>query len=75
MELIETYVAPPAPPLPLPITAFGGRQDNTVTEPELAAWKAYSSRSFHLHMIEGGHFFHKVPAFLDLLAQSLLEED
>ncbi len=75
MELIETYEVAPAAPLPLPITAFGGRQDLTVTEAELAAWKASTSRSFHLRMIEGGHFFHKVPAFPDLLAQSLLEDD
>ena len=74
MELIETFVAPAAPPLPLPLTAVGGRQDPTVTEAELQAWKSYSARSFQLHTVEGGHFFHKVPAFAELLRQSLLDD-
>lgn len=74
MELIETFAASPAAPLPLPLTAVGGQQDRTVTEAELQAWKAYTSRSFQLHMIPGGHFFHKEAAFAALLGGSLTED-
>lgn len=74
MELLETFVAPPAPALPLPITAAGGLQDQTVTEADLRAWKAHTSRSFQFHMVAGGHFFHKESAFAELLGGSLSED-
>lgn len=75
LELIESWEAPADPPLPIPITAFGGSWDPTVSPQELLGWKQMTSRSFRSHQIEGGHFFHKEPAFLETLTSTLLDEE
>ncbi len=55
--LYETYRYVDAPPLDCPITAFGGEQDQMVSEQDLAAWRQQTSREFALHMLPGSHFF------------------
>lgn len=54
--LNEDYAFPAEPPLPLPVTVYGGTRDPRATEPELAAWSAVTASSFTLHMVSGGHF-------------------
>lgn len=44
-------------PLPIPVTAFGGRTDPQVTEAELRMWAEQTSSRFTLRMFPGGHFF------------------
>jgi surfactin synthase thioesterase subunit len=53
----ENYRCPPGPPLPVPITAFGGARDPKVTEAELGGWAAQSSVGARTHLLPGGHFF------------------
>lgn len=57
-SLGETYTCEQEA-LPIPITVFGGTQDNIVTQSELSAWEVYSSKKFTLQMFEDGHFFSK----------------
>ena len=45
------------PPLPVPLVAFGGADDD-VTPPELAReWARHTSAGLRMHELEGGHFF------------------
>jgi medium-chain acyl-[acyl-carrier-protein] hydrolase len=59
MELCSTYVCDPEPPLPSPITAFGGLEDNVNGRPCLEGWRNYTSGQFALRMFPGGHLFLK----------------
>ncbi|GAA4552121.1 thioesterase II family protein [Amycolatopsis samaneae] len=53
----EDYRYSPRPPLPMPITAFGGTGDPKVTEAELRAWAEQTDAAFAAHSLPGGHFF------------------
>jgi medium-chain acyl-[acyl-carrier-protein] hydrolase len=56
-RLYEDYRYLPQPPLGCPIRAFGGLDDATATEGDIAQWRAQTSASFAVRMFEGGHFF------------------
>lgn len=72
----ERYVYEPAAPLPCPIAAFGGVQDELVNRASLAAWEEHTSSTFSLRLFPGDHFFlHSAqPLLLRALAQTLREE-
>lgn len=53
----ENYRYRPGPPLPVPITAFGGARDPKVSAVELRAWAEQTSGQFTDRMLPGGHFF------------------
>jgi surfactin synthase thioesterase subunit len=57
MVLCDTYVCDAEPPLPTPITAFGGLQDHLSARPCLEGWQNYTSGRFKLRMFPAGHFF------------------
>ena len=57
MELCNTYVCDPEPPLWCPITAFGGLQDHKSGRECLEGWQTYTTGRFTLRMFPGGHFF------------------
>jgi medium-chain acyl-[acyl-carrier-protein] hydrolase len=57
MELCNTYVCDPEPPLPCPITAFGGLQDPKSGRTCLEGWQEYTTGQFTLRMFQAGHFF------------------
>ena len=57
MELCKTYVCDPEPPLPCPITAFGGLQDHKSGRAFLEGWQNYTTGRFTLCMFPAGHFF------------------
>jgi medium-chain acyl-[acyl-carrier-protein] hydrolase len=59
LEILETYMYRPEPPLICPISAFGGVLDSTVATRQLEAWQQQTSSSFQLHMFPGKHFFLK----------------
>lgn len=68
---LELSAGPPRmhePPLDVPITAFGGDDDPTVTPEDLGAWRSATSGRFELHLLAGGHFY-LVPGQAALLAQ------
>jgi medium-chain acyl-[acyl-carrier-protein] hydrolase len=52
----ERYTYRPGPPLNIPITAFGGRDDQTVELPRLAAWREHTTADFTMRTLDGGHF-------------------
>lgn len=57
VQLSERYVHAEEPPLPCPITAFGGMTDPTVTREELTAWRHQTAAGFDVRTLPGGHFF------------------
>jgi medium-chain acyl-[acyl-carrier-protein] hydrolase len=57
MELCNTYVYDSEPPLPCPITAFGGLEDHVSGRPCLEGWRNYTAGRFTLRMFPAGHFF------------------
>ena len=59
-------------PLPLPVHAFAGRQDD-IEALAMAAWSKETGAAFTLDWFEGGHFFLRQhePAFLAALARRL----
>jgi len=63
-------------PLPCPIAAFGGVQDELVSRTSLAAWEEHTRGDFSLRLFPGDHFFLQSaqPLLLRALAQTLREE-
>jgi medium-chain acyl-[acyl-carrier-protein] hydrolase len=55
--LCETYRCQSGPPLPCPIVAFGGQDDEDVSRQDLSAWREQTCGTFTLRMLPGGHFF------------------
>jgi medium-chain acyl-[acyl-carrier-protein] hydrolase len=53
----ETYRYTPEPPLPIPISAYGGVQDQEVSQAQVEAWREQTSAAFRLAMFPGNHFF------------------
>ena len=56
-QLSETYVYHQSEPLNMPISAYGGVEDERVPAENLERWRDYSSISFRSVMFPGGHFF------------------
>jgi medium-chain acyl-[acyl-carrier-protein] hydrolase len=56
-ELCETYEHVEEPPLPVPIHAFGGRNDAQVRPDELLAWARHTTADFQCRLLPGGHFY------------------
>jgi medium-chain acyl-[acyl-carrier-protein] hydrolase len=52
----ETYEYVPGPSLACSVSAFGGLQDEGVSETEMAAWQQQTTGDFRLHMLPGDHF-------------------
>ncbi|WP_422769361.1 thioesterase II family protein [Plantactinospora sp. WMMC1484] len=55
-RVVERVTYARQPPLDIPITVIGGRDDTFVGCAEMAGWYAETTRAFTLHLIEGGHF-------------------
>jgi medium-chain acyl-[acyl-carrier-protein] hydrolase len=56
-EVVETYRYAAEAPLDCPITAFGGRGDDTVRIPGLESWREQTTAGFALRLFDGDHFF------------------
>jgi surfactin synthase thioesterase subunit len=54
---IEGLELPAATRLPIPISAFGGRDDWMITRDDLAAWSDETSCELQLRVYPGGHFY------------------
>ncbi|HEX6290381.1 MAG TPA: thioesterase domain-containing protein [Herpetosiphonaceae bacterium] len=74
-ELCNTYTFTEDAPLPCPITAYGGLQDDEVSRDQLAAWREHTSAHFTMRMFPGDHFYlHGSRALLlQTLAQDLVQ--
>jgi medium-chain acyl-[acyl-carrier-protein] hydrolase len=70
----ERYVPAPAPPLEVPISAFGGTDDPDVSQERLDAWRPYTSRRFIARRLPGDHFFLNNPASRDLLTRAVWQD-
>ncbi len=57
LQLNETYHFAPEQPLELPISCFGGIQDELVSRRELEAWAEHTMAGCRVRMYPGGHFF------------------
>jgi medium-chain acyl-[acyl-carrier-protein] hydrolase len=53
----ETYIGGLDPLLAIPVCAYYGTQDNTITPQEVEDWKAVTASTFSCNKFEGGHFF------------------
>lgn len=73
-ELCETYVYTAQPLLAIPIIAFGGLQDQSVSREAIMAWCEQTSSTFQASFFPGGHFFMKYEqaALSTFLAHRLL---
>ena len=74
--LCETYRPTPGKPLPCPITAFGGLQDDEAPRETVLAWKTYTHNTFKTHFFMSGHFFIRTEqsALLQALTPDLLND-
>jgi surfactin synthase thioesterase subunit len=55
--LLDTWTPPEEPPLAVPITAFVGTQDAVVPAASVREWRRFTTESFQLRQMPGGHFF------------------
>jgi surfactin synthase thioesterase subunit/glycosyltransferase involved in cell wall biosynthesis len=65
-HLYRHYVYQPEEGLPVPIRAYGGKNDPNVRPEHLEAWREQTAVSFLRREFSGGHFFFS-PDFLDAL--------
>jgi medium-chain acyl-[acyl-carrier-protein] hydrolase len=68
MVALETFRPGPRPPLPIPISAFGGASDPMTPIVHLEAWKLETLGAFETRAFPGGHFY------LDSQRNSVLSE-
>ena len=71
---LESYRHRQEEPLPLPIDAWYGSLDQTLSREAVAAWGKHTSGSFALHELQAGHFFQRDPRLIDHLRLQLVEE-
>lgn len=74
LELWESYAYHPRPPLPYPISVFGGAADTTVKPFELAGWAQHTKQRFAMRFFSGTHFFvaSEPHALIDAISSALL---
>ncbi|MDT8912009.1 thioesterase domain-containing protein [Amycolatopsis sp. PS_44_ISF1] len=53
LTLCETHAHRDEAPLPCPLTVLAGSADETVSEPELLAWRRHTTAAFALHLFPG----------------------
>ncbi len=55
--LAESYQYQEEPPLDVPLSSFGGQQDEEVPPPQVESWRTQTTADFRLRMFPGNHFF------------------
>jgi surfactin synthase thioesterase subunit len=73
LRMHERYVYTDAPPLPCPITAFGGLSDVSVSEDWLRGWARHTAADFDWKMFAGDHFYLHEGRTRSTVLQALLE--
>ncbi len=70
--LSETYQAPAAARVAMPITAFAGADDVDAPPALVEGWREHTTAGFSLHVLPGDHFFvHHVAPMLAVVARAL----
>ncbi|MDP4501995.1 thioesterase II family protein [Nonomuraea turcica] len=54
---LDTYEYEPEPPIEVPIVAFAGAEDHSVTPDDMRGWARHTTAGFDLRVEPGGHFF------------------
>jgi len=72
LEVNETYAYAPAPPLEIPIFAYGGLDDPRCSPERLEAWGEQTRAGFSARFVQGGHFF--IQTHGEQLLQWLVED-
>lgn len=76
LEALEHHAHVTGTPLACPIVAIGGRDDTTVSQHELDAWRQHTQSDFACEQFDGGHFYFKTAesqaAVLDLVRRRCL---
>jgi surfactin synthase thioesterase subunit len=70
-EILETYVWRAEDPLPMPVSVFGGRDDEIADE-ALLAWQRHVAGEITVRMFPGGHFYfrdHQAPVLRALAGE------
>jgi medium-chain acyl-[acyl-carrier-protein] hydrolase len=57
LAVADSFLYRAAPPLPCPITAFGGEDDSRACPEELWGWAEQTACDFSLEVLPGNHFF------------------
>ncbi|WP_329101430.1 acyltransferase domain-containing protein [Micromonospora sp. NBC_01699] len=57
LAMVETRIHHTEPPLSVPLTVFGGRRDDKVSEESLDAWRSQTTGEFAVELLPGDHFF------------------
>lgn len=57
LEILETYLYEPEPPLPCAITVYWGEKDPSMTCDDVEAWRSQTSGDFSVAAFTDGHFF------------------
>ncbi|WP_328311791.1 alpha/beta fold hydrolase [Streptomyces sp. NBC_00442] len=58
LRLVETWRPDPErPPLPLPLSVFGGREDRHAPADQLAQWSGQSEKFLGTRLLDGAHFY------------------
>ncbi len=60
LAVLESFTYEAGDPLPIPITAFAGREDLFVPLDEVAAWREETNRAFDLRVLDGDHLLRAV---------------
>lgn len=73
LAVTGTYVYAERPPLPCPITAFGGTSDAVVPPASVEAWREHTLSSSRCEILDGGHFFiaEHARAIVEAIARAL----
>jgi surfactin synthase thioesterase subunit/glycosyltransferase involved in cell wall biosynthesis len=71
--LYRNYIYAEAPPLPIPVRAYGGADDPNVRREHLDGWREQTTASFGVRVFPGGHFYPIAAreAFLEALGRDL----
>ncbi len=57
-KIVETRKYHEEVPLTMPVSVFGGKQDNRVSLDHLQSWQQHTSATFWLQLFEGDHFYY-----------------
>jgi surfactin synthase thioesterase subunit len=76
-EALAGYTYREEPPLDIPLCAYGGREDTTVTDLELKSWQDQATVNFRLRLYPGGHFYLRgqIQVLSDAIADSDVVDD
>lgn len=57
LQVLDSWQPAAEPPLDVPLTAIGGKEDNEAPIAEVEGWREHTCGDFAMHVLPGGHFF------------------